>query len=72
MKLSLVKIKQLLSAGRVKHFVKYQQKLTNDPMILDVVRRYKIPFILPPRQSSLPNLCQLTKEVIDLVEDAIG
>ena len=36
--LFLVKFKQLSKPGRVKHFVKNWQKLTNDPMILDIVR----------------------------------
>ena len=40
--------------------------MTNDPMIRNVVNDYEIPFILMPRQSRLPNLCQLTKEVSDL------
>ena len=66
-----VKIKQLRSAGRVKHFVKNWQKLTNDPLILDIVRGYKIPFVLPSRQSKLPNLCQLTKQVSDLVDQEV-
>ena len=38
-----------------------------DPIILDVVRDSKILFILLPRQSRLPNLCDLTKEGTDLV-----
>ena len=57
-----VKIKQLPKAGRVKHFVRNWQRLTNDLMILDIVRGYEISFILPQRQSWLPNVCQLTKE----------
>ena len=44
------KIKQLPKAGRAKHFVKNWQKLTNNPMVLAIVRRYKIPFILSSRQ----------------------
>ena len=40
-------------------------------MILDVVRGYKIPFILPSSQSKLPNLCQLTKESSDLVDQEV-
>ena len=55
----------------MKHFVKNWQRLTNDPMILDIVNNYEIPFILPPRQSRLPNLCQLTKEPSDLVDQEI-
>ena len=43
-------------------FVKHLQILTNDPMIPDTVRGYKIPFILLPRQSRLPNSYQLIKE----------
>ena len=39
-----IKIKQMTNAGWVKHFVKNWQKLTNDPMILDVVRGYKFYF----------------------------
>ena len=66
-----VKIKQLPKAGRVKHFVKNWQRLTNDPMILDIVNGYEIPFILPPRQSRLPNLCQLTKDASDLVDQEV-
>ena len=66
-----VKIKQLPKAGRVKHFVRNWQKLTNHPMILDIVNGYEIPFILPSRQSRLSNLCQLTKEVSDLVDQEI-
>ena len=66
-----VKIRQLPSAGRVKHFVKNWEKLTNDPMILDIVSVYEIPFILPPRQSRLPNLCRLIKEASDLVNQEV-
>ena len=66
-----VKIKQLPSADRVKHFLKNWQTLTNDPMILDVERGYEIPFILPPRQSRLRILCQLTKEARDLVDKQV-
>ena len=40
-------------------------------MILDIVNGYEIPFILPPRQSRLPNLCQLTKEASDLVDQEV-
>ena len=52
--LFLVKIKQRSSAGRIKYFVKNWQNLTNDPMILHVVRSYEIPLILLSRQSRLP------------------
>ena len=52
-------------------FVKNWERLANDPMILDIVRGYEIPFILPPRQSRLPNLCQLTKEASDLVHQEV-
>ena len=34
-------------------------------------KRLRIPFILPPRQSRLPNLCQLTKEASDLVDQGV-
>ena len=57
-----IKIKQLPSAGNVKHFVKNWQKLTNNPITLDTVKGYEIPYTLPPRQSRLPNLCKLTKK----------
>ena len=40
-------------------------------MILDIVRGYEIPFILPPRQSRLPNLCQFTKEASDLADQEV-
>ena len=53
------------------HFVKNWQRLTNDPIILDIVNGYKIPFILPPRKSRLPNLCQLTKEASDLADQEV-
>ena len=66
-----VKIKQLPCAGSVKHFVRNWQKLTNDPMILNIVRGYEIHFILPPRKSSLPKLCQLTKEATDLADPEV-
>ena len=55
----------------MKHFVSNWQKLTNDPVTLDIVRGYEIPFILPPNQSRLPNLCQLTKEASDLVNQEV-
>ena len=66
-----VKIKQLPKAGRVKHFVKNWQKLANSPVILDIVRSYEMPFVLPPRQSKLGNLCQLTKEASDIVDQEV-
>ena len=40
-------------------------------MILDIVRVYKAPFILPPRQLMLPNLYQLIKEAKDLVDQEV-
>ena len=40
-------------------------------MILDIVNGYKILFILPSRQSRLPNFCQLTKETSDLVDQEV-
>ena len=49
-------------------FVKNLQRLTNNPLTLDIVSGYEILFILPPRQSRLPNLCQLTKEASDQVD----
>ena len=58
-------------AGRVKHFAKNWQRLKNEPMILDIVRGYEIPFILPPRQSRLPNVCQLTTEAPDLLDQEV-
>ena len=66
-----VKIKQLPKAGRMKHFRKNCQKLTNDPMILHIVGGYEILFILSPMQSKLPNLCQLAKEASDLVHQEV-
>ena len=66
-----VKIKQLPSACKVNHFVKNWQKLTNNPMILDIVRGYEIPFILLPRQSRILSLCQLIKETSDLVDQEV-
>ena len=66
-----VKIKQLPSASTVKHFVKNWQKPANDAMILDILRGYEMPFILPSRQSKLPDLCQLTKEASDLVDQEV-
>ena len=39
-------------------------------MILNIVRSYEIPFILPRRQSRLPILCQLTK-ASDLVDQEV-
>ena len=66
-----VKINQVASAGRLKHFVKNWLKPTNDLMIMDILRGYEIPFVLPPRQSRLPNLCHLTKEAISLANQDI-
>ena len=40
-------------------------------MILDAVRGYEIPFILQPKQSRLPNLCQLTKETTYIVDQEV-
>ena len=46
-----VKFKQLPHAERerAKQFVKKWKKPANDPVILDIVRVYKVPFILLPR-----------------------
>ena len=66
-----VKLEQMPKAGRVKHFAKNWQRLKNEPMILDIVRGYEIPFILPPRQSRLPNVCQLTTEAPDLLDQEV-
>ena len=55
----------------MKHLVKNWQRLTNDPMIPDIVNGYEIPFILSPRQSRLPYLCQLPKKASDLVNQEV-
>ena len=60
-----VKINQLPSAGRVNFFVKNWHKLTSDPMILDVVRGYEIPFPLPTREPRLSRLGRLTLDLVD-------
>ena len=65
------KIKQLPSAGRAKYFIRNWQKLKNDPMILNVVTGFEIPFILLPMKSKLPNMCHLTKEAADLVDQEV-
>ena len=54
-----------------KTFCKEFAKLTNDPMMLDIVRGYEVLFILPPRQSRLPHLCELTKQASDLVDQEV-
>ena len=66
-----VKINQLPSEGRVNYFAKNWHKVTNDPMILDVVRGYEIPFLLKPMKPRLSSLGQLTKEALDLVDQEI-
>ena len=65
MNLLPVKINQLPSAGRVNFFVKNWHKLTSDPMILDVVRGYEIPFPLPTREPRLSRLGTLTLDLVD-------
>ena len=55
----------------MKHLVKNWQRLTNDPMIPDMVNGYEIPFILPPRQLRLPYLCQFPKKASDLVNQEV-
>ena len=65
MNLLPVKINQLPSAGRVNFFVKNWRKLTSDPMILDVVRGYEIPFPLPTREPRLSRLGTLTLDLVD-------
>lgn len=40
-------------------------------MILDVVRGYKVSFILLPRQSRVPNLCCLIKKETDPVDQEV-
>ena len=66
-----VKIKQQPKAGRVRHSVNSWQRLTDNPVILDIVRGYEIPFILPPGQSMLPDLCQLTKKASNQVDQEV-
>ena len=55
----------------MKHSVNSWQRLKNNPVILDIVRGYKIPFILPPGQSMLPDLCQLTKKASNQVDQKV-
>ena len=52
-------------SNRVKHFAKNFQRLTNDPMLLDIVRGYKIPLFF--RQGNQDyHIC--VKEVSDPVD----
>ena len=55
----------------MKHFGKNWQKSTKDSIILGVIKSYKVPFMLLPRQPKLQNLCELTKETIDLVDQEV-
>lgn len=71
MNLLPLNVKQLPSAGRMKHFGKNWQKSTKDSIILGVIKSYKVPFMLLPRQPKLQNLCELTKETIDLVDQEV-
>ena len=42
------------SAGRLRHFLHVWKELTSDPLILEWVQGYRIPFESPPRQIRVP------------------
>ena len=71
MKLFPVKTKQLASESRVKHSVENWQKLTNNAMIISVVRSYEVFFILSLKQSRLLNVYHLTKNMTYLLNQEV-
>ena len=66
-----VNVKLMPSAGIARQFVKNWQKLANNPITLDIVRGYEIPFILPQSKSRPPNLCELTTKTPDIVDQEV-
>ena len=55
-------------AGRLKHFVGAWMKITQDPKILDILKRYKISFHSKPFQSKIPFQPILSRDGEELVK----
>ena len=58
-------------AGRLKHFLKNWQILTQDPEILNIVQGYRIPFLTEPKQKQAPKPCVIPGDQIPLVNQEI-
>ena len=58
----------MLLKGRVKHFLKAWKILTKDPEILEIVKRFKIPFLRNPTQDRVPQTPQMGQEQAALLQ----
>ena len=58
----------MLLKGRVKHFLKAWEILTKDPEILEIVKRFKIPFLKNPTQDRVPQTPQMGQEQAALLQ----
>ena len=58
-------------AGRTRHILQNWQKVSKDPVILDIVRGYKIPLQKKPSQIATVHVSKLTREEESLVEEEL-
>ena len=58
-------------AGRLQHFLKNWEKLTNDPFFLELVKGYQIPFLSEPSQMAPPSAISMSQEEIAIVDQEI-
>ena len=57
--------------GRIKHFLKNWEILTQDPWVLETVSGYKLEFVQLPFQEKIPNAIKFSKEETVLVRQEI-
>ena len=55
-------VPNVLLKGRVNHFLKAREILTKDPEILEIAKRFKIPFLKNPTQDRVPQTPQMGQE----------
>jgi len=69
--LSHTKIQSLSPVGRLKLFCQNWENLTQDAQILEIVKGYKIPFLVKPQQNLLPKV-NMSRGYKDFRDDLEG
>ena len=58
----LTKAVDILTAGRISHFLVYWQKMTFNQDILSVIKGYTTPLIKIPFQQNIPSFTRMNKQ----------
>ena len=64
-------LENIQPAGRYQYFLKNWGKLTNNPLILELVKGYQIPFLSEPSQTAPPSSISMSQEETAIVDQEI-